>query len=96
VTAELAIRDVVRGRGRPSNADLAEDLGRARAVNMSLREQLHVERRASIELAELVRETVVALHRGRILERDDILEQATNAIGYAAARHLHQRSGGAL
>lgn len=83
-------------RGRPSVTRLQEELGRARLVNVSLREQLHAERREGVAFAERVRSEVVALRRGLVLDRADLVEQSANAIGYAAARHLRQRAGAHL
>jgi hypothetical protein len=84
--------------GRPATtvAGLTRALERARLVNVSLREQLHAEQREGSDL-----------RRGRAprggqrpprpaADRWDLAEQAANAIGYRAARHLRQRSSGVL
>lgn len=86
----------LRGRGRPSNAELSRSLERARLVNVSLRERLRAEELEHAAFAEAVRVDLVSLRRGILLGREDLVDQAASAIGYRAARHARQRSGFAL
>jgi H2-forming N5,N10-methylenetetrahydromethanopterin dehydrogenase-like enzyme len=84
--------------GRPATtvAGLTRALERARLVNVSLREQLHAEQREGSDLAEAVRLEAANVRRALLADRWDLAEQAANAIGYRAARHLRQRSSGVL
>jgi hypothetical protein len=96
MTAAFDVVEEARGRGRPSNAELTRSLERARLVNVSLREQLHAEQREGCELAEAARLEAANIRRALLADRWDLAEQAANAIGYRAARHLRQRSSGVL
>lgn len=87
--------DVDRGRGRPSNAELTRSLERARLVNISLREQLRVERREGVELATGIRRR--GLRTSALIEAGLLVEARHESLGMAAAadRHVRQRSQGA-
>lgn len=97
MTAEvLDVQAAIRGRGRPSNAELTRALGRARLVNVSLREQLHVEQREGRDLAERVRQSAL---RARYHVQAELLVEAlddASSIAAAADRYLRQRSTGVL
>lgn len=88
--------DVVRGRGRPSNADLTRSLERARLVNISLREQLRAEQLEGRELAERVRRE--ALRIAHEVTVGDLVEahRVAMTLGAAGDRFLRQRSSGVL
>lgn len=86
-------------RGRPAStvAGLTRSLERARLVNISLREQLRAERSESRAFAGRMLAEVANVKRGLLsVNGDGAIEQAANAIGYAAARHLRQRSSSVL
>lgn len=84
------------GRGRPSVASLMRSLERARLVNTSLREQLRAERSEARTFAGRVVLEVANVKRGLLSPDGDIaIDQAANALGYAAARHIRQREPGA-
>lgn len=91
-----AVLGAAMGRPASTTAGLTRSLERARLVNVSLREQLHAERREGIEFAEHVRADAADIRRALLADRWDIAEQAANAIGYRAARHLRQRSSSVL